>query len=103
MTTIAEVKAMKTKALSESLKGLDSKDKRTKLHTIKILGETVGFGVKVDIEKKAIAALEKETQNKRRRIRNAAKKALVKIRSTKRISPNPLDMFDGGVGFTTKK
>ena len=30
-------------------------------------------------------------------------KALAKIRSTKRISSNPLDMFDGGVGFTTKK
>lgn len=103
MPTIAEVKEMKSKALNELIKGLETEDKRKKLQFINLLGETVAMGVKVDTEQKAINALQKETQNKSWRVRKAAKKALEKIGNTKRLSPNPLDMFDGGVGFSSKK
>jgi len=103
MPTIAEVKQAKSKTLRALIKNLNTEDKRTKLNTIKILGDTVGLGVKVDTEQKAINALEKETQDKNRRVRKAAKNALDKIKMTKRVSPNPLDMFDGGIGFSSKK
>jgi len=103
MPTIAEVKKMKSKALRNLIKGLDTEDKHVKLSFIRTLGDTVAIGVKVDTEQKAIDALQKETQDKSWRVKRAAKKALVKIRTTKRMSPNPFDMFDGGVGFSSKK
>ena len=103
MPTIAEVKEMKSKVLREMIKGLKTEDKRHKLRFINLLGEIVAVGIKVDTEQTAITALQKETQHKNWRVRRAAKKALEKIRNTKRISPNLLDMFDGGVGFSSKK
>jgi len=103
LSTIDETKEMKNKALRQLIKGLDTDDKKQKVLFINLLGNTVALGVKVDAEQEAIEALENETQNKNGKIKRAAKKALEKINETKRNSPNPLDMFSGGVGFTSKK
>ena len=103
MPTIAEVKKMKSKALRKLIKGLSTEDRRVKLRYIKLLGDTVSVGVKVGTEQDAINALQKERQVKSWKVRRAAKKALDRIRNTKRISSNPLDYFDGGVGFSSKK
>lgn len=103
MPTYDEVKEAKTSALRGLVRNLKSEDVQTKLRAIEMLGNTVAFGTKVDYEKTALAALESATKDKKRRVRKAAQKAIDKIKNTKRVSLNPLDMFDGGVGFSSKK
>ena len=94
---------MKSKALQEIIRGLKTEDKSKKIQFIKLLGDTVTMDIKGDTEQKAIDALQEETQSKSLRVSLAAKWAIKKIRNTKRTYPNPLDMFDGGVSFSSNK
>ena len=97
---------MKKMVIEGLIKDLASEKRKQRKSSIKALGDTVGIGASVGLETQAIDALTRVARtDKNRGLRKAAEGALAKIKS--RIPSNPvadmLGMFQGGVGFSSKK
>ena len=92
---------MKAMIMRNSINDVNSNDKSKRIKGIEFLEKTIGVGDDMGLATEAINALKLASQDKNRRVRKAAEKALEMI--NKRRPPNIFDMFQGGVGFSSKK
>jgi len=70
---------MKAMVINQMIEDLKAKDRSLRIENAKILGETIGVGISVGLETKAINALRQAQKDKDEDVRKAAKEALEKI------------------------
>jgi len=70
---------MKAMVINLMIEDLKAKDRSLRIENAKILGETIGVGISVGLETKAINALRQAQKDKDEDVRKAAKEALEKI------------------------
>lgn len=92
---------MKRMIIQGAIDDLGSGDKKKILAAIEMLGNTLGIGAPISLETEAVDALNKTKNHTSRRIRKATEKVLHLINERKPRSL--LDMFSGGVGFSSKE
>jgi len=70
---------MKAMVINLMIEDLKAKDRSLRIENAKILGETIGVGISVGLETKAINALRQAQKDTDEDVRKAAKEALEKI------------------------
>ena len=74
---------MKAMVINQMIEGLQAEDRSLRIENAEVLGQTIGIGISVGLETKAINALRQAQKDKDGDVRKAAKKALEQIKARK--------------------